>query len=631
MSKTLWNAIRLSPAVLGAAILAANGALAADSLENSINPEETAIALSSEAPAQNKQAAETSNATGQGIAGVSSLEINAPADSTQLAQVSTPEAPQQTGTLEQINDYSQSVTPANPNTMGQVTSVSQLSDVDPTHWAFQALQSLVERYGCIEGYPDRTYRGNRALTRYEFAAGLNACLDRIQELIAAAVADLPSKEDIATIRRLQEEFAAELATLRGRVDALEARTARLEAQQFSTTTKLRGEVIFAVAGVFGDQRAVASPGSPTAATPDIDDNVIFADRARLNFDTSFSGKDRLRTRLQARNLTSFGTAVTGTNMSRLSFDGNEDNDVFLSKLEYRFLLGSSTTVNLMATGGEYNDNFFTFNPLLESSGQGAISRFGRFNPIYYQSNGGTGITIDQKLGNVLTLSAGYIVPGSVTRQVANDPTDKAGLFNGGYAAMAQLGIRPSSAFNVGLTYVHSYSNARGGFNLAGGTGSAFANNPFNSAATSANHYGVQANFRFSPNFTLGGWAGLTDSEAETGQFSGANARSFNWAANLGFSDFGKKGNLLAFIVGQPPKITESDLDGGSFRNDAGVLLRTTPNRTDGDSTFHVEGLYRIQVSDNISVTPGVIVLFNPEHNDNNDTIYVGTIRTTFSF
>jgi hypothetical protein len=70
--------------------------------------------------------------------------------------------------------------------MAQVTSVSQLSDVRPTDWAFQALQSLVERYGCIAGYPDRTYRGNRAITRYEFAAGLNACMDRVNELIAAA-------------------------------------------------------------------------------------------------------------------------------------------------------------------------------------------------------------------------------------------------------------------------------------------------------------------------------------------------------------------------------------------------------------------------------------------------------------
>ena len=106
--------------------------------------------------------------------------------------------------------------------IAQVTSVSQLSDVQPTDWAFQALQSLVERYGCIAGYPNQTYRGNRALTRYEFAAGLNACLDRVNELIATATADIVTREDLTTLQKLQEEFSAELATLRGRVDAVEA-------------------------------------------------------------------------------------------------------------------------------------------------------------------------------------------------------------------------------------------------------------------------------------------------------------------------------------------------------------------------------------------------------------------------
>jgi hypothetical protein len=89
----------------------------------------------------------------------------------------------------------------------QVTSVSQLTDVQPTDWAFTALQSLVERYGCIAGYPDRTYRGQRAMTRYEFAAGLNACLDKINEIIASGLADKVSKEDLAALQRLQEEFA----------------------------------------------------------------------------------------------------------------------------------------------------------------------------------------------------------------------------------------------------------------------------------------------------------------------------------------------------------------------------------------------------------------------------------------
>ena len=68
--------------------------------------------------------------------------------------------------------------------MDQVNSVSQLFDVKPTDWAFQALQSLVERYGCIAAYPDKTYQGNSTLTRYEFAAGLNACIAHINELIA---------------------------------------------------------------------------------------------------------------------------------------------------------------------------------------------------------------------------------------------------------------------------------------------------------------------------------------------------------------------------------------------------------------------------------------------------------------
>ncbi|MER3476228.1 MAG: hypothetical protein C4287_06270, partial [Leptolyngbya sp. ERB_1_2] len=189
---------------------------------------------------------------------------------------------------------------------GQVTSVSQLSDVRPTDWAFQALQSLVERYGCIAGYPDRTYRGNRALTRYEFAAGVNACLDRINELIAASTADLVKKEDLATLQKLQEEFAAELATTRGLVDSLEARTTTLEKQQFSTTTKLNGEVIFSVSQAFGADRAVTSDqqrvidaaptaaareaarnnaitGSPTNSDRRVRENAIFADRVRLAF------------------------------------------------------------------------------------------------------------------------------------------------------------------------------------------------------------------------------------------------------------------------------------------------------------------------------------------------------------
>jgi len=120
-------------------------------------------------------------------------------------------------TLNQVNDY---VTTG--DNLGQLRSVSQLSDVKPTDWAYQAVRSLVERYNCVAGYPDGTFRGGRAMTRYEAAALVNACMDTVNDLIAAATADLVTKEDLAVLQRLQEEFQAELATLRGRVDSLEA-------------------------------------------------------------------------------------------------------------------------------------------------------------------------------------------------------------------------------------------------------------------------------------------------------------------------------------------------------------------------------------------------------------------------
>ncbi|MBM5801524.1 MAG: S-layer homology domain-containing protein, partial [Cyanobacteria bacterium K_DeepCast_35m_m2_023] len=92
----------------------------------------------------------------------------------------------------------------------QVTSISQLSDVKPTDWAYQALSNLIERYGCVAGYPGGTYKGQRAMTRFEAAALLNACLDRVSEVTDE-------------LKKLMAEFEKELAVQKGRVDGLEAK------------------------------------------------------------------------------------------------------------------------------------------------------------------------------------------------------------------------------------------------------------------------------------------------------------------------------------------------------------------------------------------------------------------------
>ena len=65
-----------------------------------------------------------------------------------------------------------------------------LSDVQPTNWAYAAIQSLNDRYGCIAGYPNGTFQPTKATTRAEAAALVNACVDRISEFQNAADAQL---------------------------------------------------------------------------------------------------------------------------------------------------------------------------------------------------------------------------------------------------------------------------------------------------------------------------------------------------------------------------------------------------------------------------------------------------------
>ena len=178
------------------------------------------------------------------------------------------------------------------NSMEQVTSVSQLGDVQQTDWAFQALQSLVERYGCIAGYPDETYRGNRAITRYEFAAGVNACLDTIRESIAKSTESLAKRDDLIKLQKLQEEFAAEIATMRGRVDVLEARTSELEANQFSTTTTLSGFTIFGIQGRTAN-RADRVPRDGKRDTKDPGTNVNAINLIPIHYEAALNIASRI--------------------------------------------------------------------------------------------------------------------------------------------------------------------------------------------------------------------------------------------------------------------------------------------------------------------------------------------------
>ncbi|WP_445634222.1 hypothetical protein NSTC745_05999 [Nostoc sp. DSM 114161] len=499
---------------------------------------------------------------------------------------------------------------------GQVTSVSQFSDVQPTDWAFQALQSLVERYGCIAGYPNSTYRGNRALTRYEFAAGLNACLDRVNELIATATGDLVSKEDLAVLQKLQEDFATELATLRGRVDTLEARAATLEAQQFSTTTRLNAQIITAITDTFGDKVGGDRDES----------NTIFATRGRLNLESSFTGKDLLRVRLEFGNFVdpngiSQIAAASGTRMTRLNFDNDFTNTLFIPHIRYYFPVSDSLSFVVGPTGIGYNDITDNVTPAtIGDDGNGIPSLFGK-NSFLFERGGG-GAALNWSIRKDLVLTVGYLANNP------NIPTQNNGLFNGGYNALAHL-VYYAKQGAIGVAYSHGY-NPAGAVDVTAGRGSVLSSAPFGTnIATSNTIVGIQGYYRFSPNFQIHGWGGYIWATAKNSGLSdisngrggtdslfvnnGDNANAWFGAVGLSFPDVGGKGNLPGILFGLPPRISNSDV------------------REEPDNAYHIEAFYRLRLNDNISVTPGFWVILNLENNSENDTQYVGVLRTTFDF
>ncbi|MBD2152694.1 carbohydrate porin [Pseudanabaena sp. FACHB-1277] len=525
--------------------------------------------------------------------------------------------------------------------VAQVNAVSQLSDVRATDWAFTALQSLVERYGCISGYPDRRFRGQQALSRYEFAAGLNACLDKVNEIVAAGLTDKVSKEDLATLSKLQEEFAAELATLRGRVDSLDAKTSKLEAQQFSTTTKLSGEAIFAVGGVSTGSDTLVSPFGGSAPSKQ---NIVFQNRVRLNFLTSFTGSDRLRTRLQMGNaqpLLTFNNSIgaaslLAANDGRLGFDDStiatNNNSVFLEALDYSFPLGDRARVTIFANGGNHFYYADTLNPYFDDQGggKGAISRFGERNPIYGINGNGAGIGFNYKISDNFKLDLGYLA------NTANTPTSAtgSGLTGGNYSALAQLVYQPSDRFKAGLTYVLGYNGTSGGqtgFRYGGAgqaTGSFLGNliagarliptdatSGIPTTPVSSNSYGAQFSYSFSPHFVVGGWAGYTSARL----LSLGDADIWNYAISFAFPNLGKEGNLLGIVVGVEPTLK-------GIRTYAGASLPLANN-----NVWHIEAFYKYQVTNNISITPGVIWIANPNQVSTNNNLFIGTVRTTFSF
>ena len=522
--------------------------------------------------------------------------------------------------IEQIEQYGESQN----NTTGQVTNVNQLRDVSPTDWAYEALRSLVDRYGCIAGFPNQTYRGSQPLSRYEFAAGLNSCLNQIERLIASQ--ESVGQEDLETITRLSQEFEAELASLGGRVDEIESRTALLEDSQFSTTTKLAGEAIFGVASVVSG----SNDDGLEATDDDIDQVPVFGYRTRLELESSFTGEDLLFTRLSTGNFPEF-SETTGTFQGELAFAEPADSDLGLEVLFYDRPVGENTNVLIGAVGLAADDIANTLSVLDGDGGSGAVSAFGTRSPIYFPP-AETGVGLIHSFGEKLEFSAGYLAGD------ASNPDEGEGLFDSSYSAIGQLTITPFEKLGIALTYVNGRDQSDTGVgsdlaNIQSFTATEVDDDELvpllpgefeGGVPTSNNSYGAQFSFAVSDRLVIGGWGGLSKVRTlEEAVVDGQNIPRgsqdiWNWAATLAFPDLGKEGSLGGIIVGMEPWVASSTIDVEGFDEDE-------------EKSLHAEAFYEYRFNDNIAITPGVIYINKPDNNDDNDDLVIGTLRTTFSF
>ena len=519
-----------------------------------------------------------------------------------------------------------------------VTSVSQLSDVKPTDWAFTALQSLVERYGCIAGYPDSTFRGGKSLARYEFAAGLNACLDKINEIISAGLADKVSKEDLATLQKLQEEFAAELATLRGRVDALDAKTAKLEAQQFSTTTKLSGLAFFNLTGATASGDVLRETGTrnpptrrPNTATA-VRPNLTFGYYLFLNLNTSFTGKDLLVTQLVTGNSSSPANNFVSNGFFNswgtpfLDQRGVPvDNQFNIRELFYSFPVSSNVTV---AIGPRLNFYRYFDGNRFTNFLTGATSFNSNGSTLSNAVDRGSGAVVTWTINPQFRFTAAYLGENTEFLTAPNNNTSsdpRQGLFGGTNTLSAELVYSPSRDANIRLLYTRSNIKANGG-RISGATAEplpyGFADDGVGGAINNATADTIILNFDWLVTKGFGVFGrysyGSTNISPLNPAVQGGSVNVNAFQFGLAFPDLFKESALavLSFVV------PHSYSSGRNFLASGGG---------DGATQYDLELSYYYPISKNIAIVPAFYAIFNPNSFSTNPTVFVGNLRTQFSF
>jgi hypothetical protein len=104
-----------------------------------------------------------------------------------------------------------------PKFIAQVSAVEQMEDIreiKSNEYYYQGLQSLVEKYGCVTANSNRQIQARRALQSGEYVNYLGYCLDRMNELIASALSDIPDAESLTTAKEILKDIESNVNSIR---------------------------------------------------------------------------------------------------------------------------------------------------------------------------------------------------------------------------------------------------------------------------------------------------------------------------------------------------------------------------------------------------------------------------------
>jgi len=468
------------------------------------------------------------------------------------------------------------------------------NDLRPQDWTYQALQQLDQNHPCLGPHNSPLFEAGRTISRQEAAVLLRGCLRAGSEATDALL-------------RLQRELAPEMAGLQGQADALEARLGELEAGRFAPATRLKGQGTF-VLGATG----FSGGNRPLVQTYQAQEGgTTFSYDLRLNFDTSFSGKDLLRAQLRAGDFanSSFGN-LNGLNelevayQSSCGFGSNCAHVLAIYRLFYQFPLGPEITLTVgprirQDDGLALWPSVYPADTILD-----VFSYAGA--PGAYDTNLGAGIGLWWKHGG-WSISAEYLAANADRGSPLTG-----GLFTAasGATATVQVGYEADA---WALAAVYTWGNALPGAVYPGSATPLAALNTSDWPAlaafgTTGNTQSVGLSGYWQPN-SSGWWPSISSGWGLNGIRPGNTGAGFgsltsqSWFVGLQWSDALVPGNNFGLAVGQPTFITGC----------GGVCSRLLGqgNDTPRDGQFAWEGWYMWQISDAISVTPALFYLSSP--------------------